>query len=314
MNARGDPRAARLGADAALFSVAILWGSAFVAQGLAARRGIAYLYNGASFLLAAALLVPLAIRRLRMAPAPLSSGSLRRLALVSAATGAILFAATALQQVGLLDTELANAGFLTSLYSVITPFLLWILFRERPASLDLVAVLVAALGAWLLSTGGAGLRARPGDAFELAGAFFWALHFVAIAKLGSSLDTLAYAAGQFLVCGVLNLGLGLIVEPAAVLLEGPVALAVLYRAILSIGVGYTVQVWGQKRTPPTDAALILGLEAVFAAAAGWLALGQALSPPRVAGCAAILAGVAVAQMKAPLARMRGSRPGRGSRP
>jgi drug/metabolite transporter (DMT)-like permease len=73
--------------------------------------------------------------------------------------------------------------------------------------------------------------------------------------------------------------------------------AILYRASLSIGIGYTLQVWGQKHTPPTDAALILGLEAVFAALAAWLALRQGLLPLQVLGCVIILAAVMFSQLK-----------------
>ena len=77
----------------------------------------------------------------------------------------------------------------------------------------------------------------------------------------------------------------------------PVLGAILYRATLSIGVGYTLQVWAQKHTPPTDAALILGLEAVFAVIAGWLALGQNLLPVQITGCVIIFLAVMVSQYK-----------------
>ena len=74
-------------------------------------------------------------------------------------------------------------------------------------------------------------------------------------------------------------------------------LAILFRATLSIGLGYTLQVWGQKHTPPTDAALILGLEAVFAVAAGWAALGQTLLPIQIMGCFIIFAAVILSRAK-----------------
>jgi drug/metabolite transporter (DMT)-like permease len=73
--------------------------------------------------------------------------------------------------------------------------------------------------------------------------------------------------------------------------------AILYRASLSIGIGYTLQVWGQRHTAPTDAALILGLEAVFAAIAAWLALRQGLLPVQIMGCGIILAAVVFSQLK-----------------
>jgi drug/metabolite transporter (DMT)-like permease len=77
----------------------------------------------------------------------------------------------------------------------------------------------------------------------------------------------------------------------------PLLGAILYRATLSIGIGYTLQVWGQKHTPPTDAALILGLEAVFAVIAAWFLLDQSLMPVQILGCVIIFAGVLISQLK-----------------
>jgi drug/metabolite transporter (DMT)-like permease len=81
------------------------------------------------------------------------------------------------------------------------------------------------------------------------------------------------------------------------LLVLPVLGAVLYRATLSVGIGYTLQVWGQKHTPPTDAALILSLESIFAAFSGWLLLNEKLIGVQILGCAFILVAVMLSQFK-----------------
>ena len=91
--------------------------------------------------------------------------------------------------------------------------------------------------------------------------------------------------------------MGVRFESLGLLTPLPVLGAILFRATLSIGVGYTVQVWGQKHTPPTDAALILGLEAVFAVFAAWIALGQTLQPIQIAGCIVIFGAVLTSQAK-----------------
>ena len=142
----------------------------------------------------------------------------------------------------------------------------------------------------MLSTGGS-LQLQPGDALEIAGSLFWALHFVVVGKFVSKFESISFACGHFFICGLMNLILGLFFEPASLLMALPVLGAILYRATLSIGVGFTLQVWGQKHTPPTDAALILSLEAVFAVIAGWLALGQSLLPIQIAGCVIIFLAV-----------------------
>ena len=278
----------RLKADLTLFAVAVIWGTGFITQAVAAQYHVAFLFNGACFILAAAILVPFMPRGKQI------TGDQWKWML---AAGTILFAASALQQVGIFYTKIANAGFLTSLYTVFTPFLLWLSFRERPHWIDTLAVLAAGIGAFFLSTAGLGLKLQPGDALETAGALFWGLHFVVLGKFASRFEPVSFAAGHFLVCGILNLVCGLAVEPLVALTALPLLGAILYRASLSIGIGFTLQVWGQRHTPPTDAALILGLEAVFSVIAAWLILGQTLLPIQIMGCVIIFIAVLFSQTK-----------------
>ena len=278
----------RLKANLTLFAVAIIWGTGFITQAVAGHYHVAYLFNGACFILAAVFLIPFIPRAKKI---PRAQWKWMVIA------GGILFVATALQQVGILYTRVANAGFLTSLYVVFTPFLLWLAFRERPHWIDLLAVIAATVGAYFLSSAGKGLQFQNGDGLELIGAIFWGLHFVVLGKFASSFEPVSFASGQFFVTGLLNFLMGLVFEHLGQLTPLPLVGAILYRASLSIGIGYTLQVWGQKHTPPTDAALILGLEAIFAALAAWLALRQGLLPLQVLGCVIILAAVMFSQLK-----------------
>ncbi len=277
----------RLKADLLLFMVAVIWGTAFVAQGVAGQYGVAYLYNGASFMLAALILIPFIPRGTKI------STHQWKWMLIA---GVILCIATAMQQVGLLYTKVANASFLTSLYAVFTPFMLWISFREKPHWLDMTAVTLAGIGAFMLSTSGK-FEAQAGDSIELLGSLFWALHFVVLGKFASKFDSVSFAAGHFFISGLINFMIGLFVEDISILTTLPLVVAILYRASLSIGIGYTLQVWGQKHTPPTDAALILGLEAVFAVVAAWLLLDQSLALIQIIGCVIIFIGVLISQLK-----------------
>lgn len=281
----------RLKADLTLFAVAIIWGTAFIAQDVAGQYRVAYLFNAASFLLGALVLVPFLPRR--SPQAPLSRSEIGWMSLA----GLVLFVAAALQQIGIFYTQVANAGFLTSLYTVFTPFLLWWFFREKPHWLDAVAVSGAVAGAYLLSTNGQGLQFQQGDSLVFAGALFWALHFVILGKFASRYEPVTFSVGQFLVCGLLNLAVGLLTEPLSALTALPLLGAIVYRGLMSVGIGYTLQVWGQNHTPPTDAALILGLESVFAALAGWLFLQQTLQPIQLIGCAVIFTAVMLSQRK-----------------
>jgi drug/metabolite transporter (DMT)-like permease len=277
----------RLRADLTLLAVAVIWGTGFITQGIAASYQLAYLFNGLSFLLASVILIPFIPRGYRIQP-----GALKWMLIA----GLILFIATALQQVGLFYTKIANAGFLTSLYVVFTPFLLWIGFREKPHWMDVLAVIGAGLGAFFLSTSGS-FKIQPGDGLEFTGAIFWGMHFVVLGKFASRYEPITFAAGHFLVTGLLNLLMGFALEDVGQLSLLPVIGAIAWRAILSIGVGYTLQVWGQRHTPPTDAALILGMEAIFAVIAAWIILSQTLLPIQVVGCGIILISVLFSQLK-----------------
>ncbi len=280
----------RLKADLLLFMVAIIWGTAFVAQGIAGQYKVAYLFNGVSFILAAFILLPFIPKGTRGAKIPKDQWKWMLVA------GIILFAGSALQQVGLMFTKVANASFLTSLYVVFVPFLLWVGFRERPHWLDAGSVVLAGIGAFLLSTSGR-FEVQRGDLLELIGAVFWSFYFIVLGKFATNFASRSFAAGHFFIGGLINFVIGLFVEDISILTTAPLIGSILYRATLSIGIGYTLQVWGQKHTPPTDAALILGLEAVFAAIAAWVLLDQSLLCIQVAGCIIIFAGVLISQLK-----------------
>jgi drug/metabolite transporter (DMT)-like permease len=280
----------RLKADILLFMVAIIWGTGFITQGVAARYHVAYLFNGVSFMLAALILIPFIPTGTRGTKVTKEQWTWMLIA------GVILFFATAFQQVGLFYTKVANAGFLTSLYVVFTPFLLWVMFREKTHWVDVLAVVVAGVGAFFLSTAGR-FEVQRGDALEVIGSTFWALHFVVLGKFAAKFESVSFAAGHFFISGFLNLVCGLFVEGLSPLTALPLVSAILYRASISIGIGYTLQVWGQKHTPPTDAALILGLEAVFAVIAGWIVLDQTLSAIQIFGCVVIFVAVLISQIK-----------------
>lgn len=210
------------------------------------------------------------------------------------AAGFLLFIAAALQQAGMQFTTAGNAGFITSLYVVFVPFVVLAGWKEKPHWLSVVAVGLAGTGAYLLSTGGR-FEVQRGDALELAGALFWALHVVVLGKFASQFEPMSFSVGQLLVCGILNMILGLFVEQPV--FTWPLAGAAVYTAVMSLGLCYTLQVWAQRHTSPADAALILSLESVFAVLSGWVILGERLAGMQYFGCILIFIAVALSQLK-----------------
>ena len=283
----------RLKADITLLIVAIIWGSAFVAQRVAGQLGSVYLFNAARYLLAALAVLPLV---LRVSSSPVSFPKIPReqykWMLIA---GSVLFVGSVFQQVGIVYTTAGNAGFITGLYVVLVPFALFIFWREKPHWLSVMAVVLAGAGAFLLSTGGKP-EVREGDLLVLVSAMFWTFHVIVLGKYASRFEAISFSVGQLLICGILNFGLGVIIEPFPPF-DWSWLGAVVYTAFFSLGLAYTLQIWAQRHTPPADAALLMSLESVFAVLAGWFFLDERLASIQVIGCVLIFIAVLLSQFK-----------------
>jgi drug/metabolite transporter (DMT)-like permease len=278
-------------ADLTLLFVAAVWGSGFVAQRLATTQLSTLYFNAGRFLLAALLLLIMAL---------FQRGSIqisRKEVPLMILAGGLLFAAAGLQQAGLVTTTISNASFITGMYVVLVPLILLVFWKKQVSWLSWVAVFLAALGIMLLSLQGE-FRLAQGDALELAGAVLWALHVILVGRLaGQGANVLWFSVIQFATCGVLNLFLALGLEPQGIgslLLAWPV---VVYSGILPIGIGFSLQIAGQKHAPPVDAAIILSMEAVFGTLFGYLFLQEFLSPRQLFGCALLLAATILSQLR-----------------
>ncbi len=270
--------------DLLLLTTALVWGSGFIAQRLAAGEIGAFLFNGGRFIIGALILLPFIIHM------PFKKCEMKWMA----AAGLVLVSAATLQQVGINYTTATNAGFITGLYIIFVPLILYVFFRQRIHWMVWLATGIAAAGGLLLSALG-NASFMIGDLYELAGAVMWALHVILINKTVGKTHPLQFAFGQFLVCGVVNLLLGLWVDWGTIANLGSAWGAVLYSGVFSVGVGFTLQVFGQRHAPATDAALILSLEAVFAALFGYLFLREILTPVQFAGCLMIMSAVILVQ-------------------
>lgn len=281
----------RLKADLILLLVASIWGSAFVAQRLAAAQVGVFLFNGLRFILAALVLLPMALR----SKPPRRQWMTRDRWLVGL-LGLLLASGAALQQWGLRYTTAGNAGFVTGLYVVIIPFVLAIGWRETPRPVIWLASAMAATGLFLLSTSGSFLI-NPGDLLELAGAFMWAFHVILLGRLVQRLDVLPLSVVQYLLCGAFSLLLAIFFQGQLRIGTFDGWMAVVYTGLFSVGLGYTLQAVGQQHAPPADAAIILSMESVFAALFGWWILGEGLSGAQLLGCALMFAGILLAQVR-----------------
>ncbi|HEX9019208.1 MAG TPA: DMT family transporter [Anaerolineaceae bacterium] len=286
----------RLKSDMILLFVAALWGTGFLAQRLATTQLNAFYFNGGRFLIAA--LVILLATKFQKEPGRMADPRiLRHPILWMSLAGALLFSAAGLQQVGLATTSIGNASFITGLYVVLVPVILFVFLRQQISWLSWFAVAVAGVGVALLGLQGH-LRLAPGDILELIGALLWALHVITVGWLArKGVNVLWFSIIQFATCAALNLVLAVALDPGGAqgfITAWPV---VLYSALFPISLGYTLQIVGQKYAPALDAAILLSMEDVFATVLAFIFFNEQLGPRQVMGCALILAATILAQLR-----------------
>lgn len=275
-----------------LLLVSVIWGSAFVAQQIGMQRGLGPMtFNALRFALGCLSLIPVIHWGSRRAPAPAGHRFPVR---GSLAAGLLLFAAAGFQQVALQYTSSANAGFITGLYMVLVPLCgLWLGHRAGWSLWGGVAF--AVVGLYLLSITD-GLRMGRGDFLVLICAFLWTGQILVVDRVSKQGNPIKIACLEFAVCALLS-GIGaLLFESISWSAFVAGAGAVAYAGFLSVGVGFTLQVICQKNCPPGPAALIMGVEAVFAALAGYLVLNQTLTARALTGCVLIFCGILTANL------------------
>lgn len=285
------PSRSRLVADAALLLAAVIWGFAFLFQKSAMSHIGPLAFIAARGLVATLALAPLAYREGRGTPA----GTLRNLLPVAVIGGSAFFCAAWLQQAGLVTATVTNSGFLTALYVVITPFIAWGVNGTPPRKIVWPAAALSALGTWLLG-GGTLSRFSHGDLLVALSAFVWAAHVVITARAARLGRPIAFNAVQFAVVLLLALPLAALLETTT--LDGlrAASLDIVYVGLLSSALTFTIFTAALRYTPPSEAAVIVSTETLFAALGAFWLLGERLTPVAWSGAASILTAILLVQL------------------
>ena len=293
----------RTQANFLLLAVALVWGSAFVAQAQGMAGVGPFTFTGIRFLLGFCIVAPLAWRDLRV----ISRRSLRlgwRDVLGVLALGMLLALGAVFQQIGIMTTTVTNAGFLTALYVPLVPLISWLILRVQPHWSVWPTSIGCLLGTWMLSGAGS-VSLGVGDAWVIASSLFWALHVLFVGRVAERIGgPFLVACGQFLVCGMACLLWAGATETISLAGVRAAALPILYTGVLSVGFAYTGQVVGQRYAAAADAAIILSAETLFAALFGFLLMGDRLNAMGIAGCALIFACIIAVQMMPMMASRR----------
>lgn len=281
-----------------LFLTAFIWGTAFVAQSVGMDHIGPFTFNAVRSLVGGLALIPVILffnRRKSPERRQTERANRKTLVIGGVCCGLALGVASCLQQVGIQYTTVGKAGFLTALYIVIVP-ILGLFFRRKAGAKLWVSVAIAIVGLYLLCMSGS-LRLQWGDFLVLLCALAFSIHIMVIDHFTTRVDGVQMSCIQFFVAAAFSAVCMLVGEgvpdPGAVAISW---VPILYAGVLSSGVGYTLQIVGQKGVNPTAASLVLSLESVISVLAGWVILGQSMSPREILGCVLMFCAILLAQL------------------
>lgn len=277
----------------ALSGATVIWGSAFIAQSVGMDKIGPFTFQAVRCFLAVVFLFPASALFSKGKPfwKSWADPALWRSGVIC---GLALFAASSLQQIGLVYTDAGKAGFLTAMYIVFVPFL-GLFLGQRPGRNALLSLIPAIVGLYLLScTSVSGIN--KGDVLLLLCAVAFSVQILLIDRHCAGLDGVKLNCIQALVAAVLSVPWALLTETVDASRIASCWLPLGYAGVLSMGVAYTLQIVGQKRVAPSAAALLMSLESVFAAFFGWLLLHETMTRAEELGCLLVFAAVVISQL------------------
>lgn len=287
-----------------LLTAAIIWGLAFVAQETLADSVPPFTVNALRSLIACVALIPVAAVTRRIQGKKLlenNPADRKRLIKAGIICGTMLCIAANLQQFGIAlypegAPASAHSGFLTALYIIFVP-LFGLFLKKKPGFFVVIAVILATVGLYFLCLYGGFGALYTGDVVELICGMAFAVQILCVDHFIDSVDGVKLSSVQFLVTGILSAILMLIFEKPDF---GAILAAwqpILYLALLSSGVGYTLQIIGQKyASSPTLASILMSMESVFAVIGGMIFMGAIPKTNEWIGCGIMLIAIIIAQL------------------
>jgi len=295
----------RFKANLLLLLAAAIWGFAFIAQRVSIQYVGPFTFNGIRFALGSISLIPLILLNNKFNSKVIekdvesNNSQSKKVKLLNAIkagalVGFVLFMGASLQQVGLKETTAGKAAFITGFYIILVP-LCGVFLKQKINKSAWVASILAIIGLYLISVT-EDFKISKGDLLQLLGSFFWTAHILLIDKYVRKINPLNLSLIQYIVCSLLSLISALLLEDIALSYLIQALLPILYGGIGSVGIAYTLQMYGQKYAKPSHAAIILSLESVFAAIGEFLILGEAMDLRGYTGCALMFTGVLISQI------------------
>ena len=273
-----------------------IWGTTFIAQDTGMDNIGPFTFNAVRFFVGFLAIIPLMILfELKNFKSEFKLDK-KTFIIYSLLIGISLFLGSALQQVALLYTDVANAAFFTIFYVPMVPLLVFLLYKKKVHWSVWPSVILCVMGGYLL-TNFYDAAVRLGDLLVVIGAVFWSLHIIFIGEIVEDFD-LPVTVGliQTFIVSSLSFIIGITYEDFIIENILNETYEILYAGILSGGFAFVLQIYAQKNINPAPAAIIFSLEGVFATIAAWFILNQILNINNILGCGFILAGVLLSQL------------------
>ncbi len=284
-----------------LISAAMIWGLSFVAQDEGMNHVEGFTFNGIRMIIGSAVLLPFIIFRSKRNPEKQTKeqkkNTIKATVIGILPVGICLFLGSTLQQFAFNYTETGKIGFLTALYMIFVP-IIGLFIKKKPTFTIWIGVALGLIGMYFLCVGASkSFSIGKGELLAIGCAVAYAVHILVIDKFGQKIDSIVLSCGQFFITGVISCILMFIFEKPSFESILNAAIPILYSGVLSSGIGFTIQIVGQKYTDPTIAAMLLCLESVFAVLFAFIMPPhETLQTVEYIGCVIIFAAIIIAQI------------------
>ena len=273
-----------------------IWGTTFIAQDTGMDDIGPFTFNSVRFFVGFLAIIPLALLFEAKKLKKEFRFDTKTFIILSLLIGMSLFLGSALQQVALLYTDVANAAFFTIFYVPMVPIIIFIFKKDFLHWSVWPSVILCLIGGYLL-TNFQDASVRLGDTLVLLGALFWSTHIIFTGMIIKKYNLpLTIGAIQTLLVALFSFIIGLFSEEFVIENILNEIDSILYAGILSGGFAFVLQIYAQRNITPAPAAIIFSLEGVFATIAAWFLLNQILGINNLLGCFFILSGVLLSQL------------------
>lgn len=278
-----------------LLGASFFWGTTFVAQMSGMDDIGPFTYAAARYFLGLLSLILLLIYTRKSRAKERRQGKYSHGFYIGIFTGIFLFIASSMQQVSMLYTTAGKAAFITCLYIMFVPlgakFLGKKILRE-----NWIGAALALIGLYFLAIK-EGFSINFGDVILFFSAFFWAAQILLVDKFALKVDLVELSTSQIFITTILSSICMLIFETPTVEAVKSAAFPIFYGGVMSAGVAFTLQLYGQKYVAPSVAAILMSFESIFGALSSWILLGEEMSGREIFGCLLMLAGIFVTQWR-----------------